>query len=287
MNSHVIRDYTADLHLATSSEATIIARLKIVMRLAAWLDPVPLIEATPATLAGFQRQFVGLADASINIYVRNIQWFYRWALSTDLITVDPSTRMRKPRIRPGKPHPTSLDDLRAIFACTSGQLRIAYVLAAFAGLRRGEICRLRRSDLELSQRCPVAHVEGKGNKQRTVPLVEPVVSELYSYGLPRSGWIITWRGQRYPYDYLSNHSAQHLRGIGIATTLHSMRHTYATTTYRTTRDVLMLKVLLGHESVRTTEVYAEPDMSTAYERLAGVADTAASLLGPQRLRLVR
>ncbi|MBO0866439.1 MAG: site-specific integrase, partial [Mycobacterium sp.] len=157
----------------------------------------------------------------------------------------------------------------------------------FAGLRCGEICRLRREDVYLDAACPTADVVGKGGKLRTVPLVAPVVTELRATGLARTGWLITRGGEQYPSAQLSIDSHHHLRSLGIATTLHSMRHAFATTTYQSTRDLLLLKDLLGHESVATTQIYAQPDMDAVHDRLAGVADTASSLLGPRRLRAVR
>jgi integrase len=287
VNGQLLHDFVSDMRVVNRREATIRARVKILTRLGRFTHPAGLLEVDQDMLIAFERAaFVGLKPATVDIYSRNIQSFYRWALHRRLITVDPSVDMPRPQLRKGKPKPISLDDLRTIFACTRGELRIAYVLASFAGLRRGEICRLSRSDLDLSSACPTADIDGKGGKPRTVPLLAPVVHELLEFGLPRSGWLITWNGRQYPDEYLSTHSLRHLRSIGVVGTLHSMRHTFATTTYRTTHDLLMLKELLGHESVATTEIYAAPDMGTAHARLQPVADTASSLLSARHLHAV-
>ena len=70
--------------------------------------------------------------------------------------------------RRGVPHPTSQTDLRTLLACSTGPLYLAYVLAAFAGLRCGEICGPRVEDL----------IHRKGGYERIVPLLPPVVAEL-------------------------------------------------------------------------------------------------------------
>jgi integrase len=280
------RAYERDMRLRELSPRTIGDRLAVIDRLARWLDPVPLLDAGRVRLLDYERGFGHLAPASRDLYVRHIQSFYGWALEGGLIDVDPSTVLIRPRMQRGRPHPTSVDELRVIFACTPrGALRTAYTLAAFAGLRREEICRLRREDLHLSGAVSTADVHGKGGRPRTVPLLEPVVDEL-AVGLPRSGWLLTRHGDAYVPGQLSVESYHHLRRIGVPTTLHSMRHAFATTTYRSTRDAVLVQRLLGHANLTTTQIYVEPDLDDVHSRLRVVADGAASLLGQRRLRAV-
>jgi integrase len=180
----------------------------------------------------------------------------------------------------GRPHPTRLDDLRRIFACARGVLRVAFVLAAFAGLRRGEICRLQVTDLELSGSLSTALVHGKGAKERTVPLLRPVVEELQAYGLPRAGWLVRGaRGGAMNPDRLSEAASRFFRDIGVATTLHSLRHAFATHAVRTTHDLLMVRDLLGHCSVASTEIYAASDVEHLHLKLAGLSTLADDLRG--------
>ncbi len=287
MNDSTLRDFAADMRLASLSPVTIEDRLALIHRLADYLLPVALIAATAEQLAQFQRQFAPLAPASVDIYVRHIQAFYRWARIRNLITVDPATELIRPKVRRGRPHPTSLSDLRTVFACTSGPLRIAYILATFAGLRRGEICRLQRADIDMTAPLVTARLDGKGGKERTVPLVAPIVAELLNYGMPPRGWIVTLHGAPYELERMSIDSGRHLRSIGVQSTLHSMRHAFATTAYRTSHDLLLVAELLGHESVATTQIYAAPDMADAHARLFGVSALATDVLaGGTPLRAV-
>jgi integrase len=279
VRNDVLAAFETDLRLAGLSPVTIKDRLDIVRRLAAFLAPVALLAANDWQLIDFQREFAHLAPASVDIYVRHVQAFYRWAVSRGLLPADPSTVLIRPKLRRGRPHPTALLDLQRIFACTQGPLRMAYALAAFAGARRGEICRLQRTDLDLTSECATARLDGKGGKERTVPLIAPLVRELLDFGVPRTGYIVTTKnGRPYPPRQLSTDSHWHLQSIGVHTTLHSLRHAFATTAYQTSHDLLLVKELLGHESVATTEIYAEPDMSAAHVKLKGVADQAGRLL---------
>lgn len=289
-NSTVLDLYVRELRAAKYSEETISDRRRVLRSLAVWLDDGPLLAVTTDDLLQFQAGFGHLAPASVDIYTRHVRALYRWARKRRLIDDDPSEDLPLPRLPRGRPHPAHAEQLRTIFACTpTGPLRLAYVEAAFVGLRRCEICGLCRNDLELDAEVATALIRGKGGRERVVPLLAPVVEELLEYGLPRTGQILrTASGAPYRPDRLSLHSLRHLREIGVETTLHSLRHTFATQAYRTTRDPLFVRDLLGHASVKTMEIYADPMITDAHGRLASVAELADGLLaGGRRPVLLR
>jgi integrase len=271
-----------EMHCRTRklSQDTVAKRLEVIRRLAAFLGGTDLFHASADDLAAFQSTYAHLAPASVDIYSRHTVAFYRWAVAYGHVETDPCSRMVDVKVRKGLPHPTGADDLRVIFACTRRPLRTCYCLAAFAGLRCGEICRLRWEDLTLTGATPRAFVRGKGGRERIVPLLPPVVDELQQVGLaPRGPVVVTAAGRPYnPPNRLSAASTKHLTELGVATTLHSLRHYFGTATYRATRDVLLTKDLLGHESLQTTQIYVQSSMDGAHERLASLSGDAVNLL---------
>lgn len=273
-----------ELHMMTAkfSPVTITDRLELIRRLARAL-PAGLLAATPADLERFQQSFATLSRNSVNIYTRHIQAFYRWAVAVGLIESDPCGRLVAIRQRKGLPHPITEKDLRTLLACATGSLRTTYVLAAFAGLRAGEICRLRGEDLTLDADQPTALIDGKGGKERIVPLLPPVVEELRRLGFPRSGHVITCAargGPERPYtpERLSQASTVFMRSVGVKSTLHSLRHYFATEVVKLTRDILLVRDLLGHASLATTQIYMHSTLEGATERMASFASTASTLL---------
>lgn len=278
-----MREFILHMQIAKRSPVTVKARVECVERLRRHLAPdVELLAASTDDLIGFQATYAHLAPASVDIYTRHIQAFYRWATVRGYIDVDPSVALALPVIRKGRPHPTAPEDLKIIFACTLGGLRKAYALATFAGLRCGEIARLENSAIDYHTN--TALIVGKGGKERIVPLLPAVIAEIR--GDTRRGRVVTLRnGGPYTPNRLSVDSHKHLREIGVETTLHSMRHTFATNAARLTRDPLLVRDLLGHGSVQTTEIYMDSDMTDAHRRLAGVGEDAAKMLN-RRLRAV-
>lgn len=283
-NESALHQFATDMQIAKYSPVTIGARMELLRRLAGHLDK-PLLDVTGDDLRSFQAEFAHLAPASVNIYSRHIKAFYDWATKRRLISCNPCEEMTIPRVPKGRPHPTTVDELRTVFACTRGVLRLVYTLAAFVGLRRGEICHMQRHDLELASATPTALVHGKGGKERVVPLLAPVVAEIYEYGLPRAGWVVKRDGRPYSPGQLSIDSHNHLRGLRLSTTLHSMRGTFATAAAQATRDPLFVRDLLGHSSVATTEIYMASTMADAHARLAVLAEVAESFLSPGRVPL--
>jgi integrase len=283
--SEIIDVFELHMRTAKMSPETIKKRLEILRRLEAVLEyddysPKPLIEATPDDLAAFQGTFADLAPASMDIYTRHVMAFYAWAVKFGHIETDPCSRLVSVRVRKGLPHPTSASDVRLIFACTRRPLRTAYVLAAYGGLRCGEVCRLRWEELNLAGAVPSAFVHGKGGKERVVPLLPAVVDELQQIGPAPKGYVLlTASGRPYQPSRLSVASSKHLRELHVASTLHSLRHYYATAAYQATRDILLVRDLIGHESVGTTQIYTRSSLDGAHARLDALAHDASGMLG--------
>ncbi len=263
---------------ARLSPATIRSRMEILTRLSTFLGR-PLLTATIDDLVAWQRTYRHLARATDDIYTRHVRAFYAWAVEFEHLDKDPSRRMVAVKVHKGLPHPTKATDLQVIFACVTGHLRTAYTLAAFAGLRCGEICRLRWDDITEDGQVPTAFIQGKGGKERIVPMLRPVMDELWSQPHSGRGHLITdTAGRPYRPNHLSADSSRYLTSLGLPTTLHSMRHAFATSAVRLTRDPLFVRDLLGHSSVATTEIYMQTSLDGAHDRLSGLATDAMSLL---------
>src|SRR5258708_38210760 len=83
------------LQLRRLSPDTIYQRRRNLTRLAAAL-PVPLLQATPEHLVGWQAA-LRIGDTAVGAYVSHVRSFYAWAAEEALITVDPSRRLAVPQ----------------------------------------------------------------------------------------------------------------------------------------------------------------------------------------------
>jgi site-specific recombinase XerD len=134
------------------------------------------------------------------------------------------------------------------------------MLVYSAGLRVGEVVRLHWEDLD-EQRHMIHIRGGKGKKDRYTILSDIIVQALQRYWKehqPRE-WLFEGQEAGKPY---SIRSAEHVfqtaarrAGISKDVSIHSLRHAFATHMLEHGTDLRYIQDLLGHESIKTTEIY--------------------------------
>lgn len=139
--------------------------------------------------------------------------------------------------------------------------RVITMTAYGSGLRIGEACSLKPKDID-SKRMLIHIRDGKRQRDRFVMLPERVLIWLREYwrmARPKSEWLFP--GQD-PNQHISREAvAEAMRkaakeaGITKHVTPHILRHSFATHLLETGTDIRTIQVLLGHNSIRTTERY--------------------------------
>ncbi len=138
--------------------------------------------------------------------------------------------------------------------------RVMLMLVYSAGLRVGEVVKLRPEDIDSERK--MIHVQsGKGRKDRYTLLSDVVLDVLEDYWKaykPRK-WL--FEGQ-IPSESYSIRGAERVfenaakkAGIEKDVSIHSLRHSFATHLLEQGTDIRFIQELLGHSSVRTTEIY--------------------------------
>lgn len=145
--------------------------------------------------------------------------------------------------------------------------RMLLMLLYSAGLRVGEVVRLRPGDLDLERR--LVHVRrGKGRKDRYTILAQRAVAALRVYrdAYPTDRWLFP--GDR-PGRHLTTRSVQRVvknaaaaAGIEKNVTAHTLRHSFATHLLEGGTNLRVIQELLGHQSTRTTQIYTHVARST-------------------------
>lgn len=187
-------------------------------------------------------------------YRNTVSSFFAWMRQTGRRNDDPS--MELPKVKRPRAHPRPCPDkvILAALGRASESERIMLRLGAECGLRRGEIGRVSSGDVvdDLVGRSLV--VNGKGDKQRIVPLPDDLAGII----MDARGYLFPGRfGGHVEESYIGDHISR-LLPDGYAA--HTLRHRFATTAYAATHDLFVVAELLGHESVETTEHYvAMPD----------------------------
>lgn len=215
---------------------------------------------------------VGSANRATQL--SHVKSYVSWAIRHDIITVDPTARLDRPRIPRSLPRPISEDRLRVAIEGAEGRMLFAITAAAFCGLRCCELVRVEWCHFIDSPDGTLLHViEGKGGHERIVPAHDQVMEALKALPGIRRGRVIRRRDGRpgavRPVR-MSHEINDFLHGLGFDDTAHSLRHRYGTTVYSVSKDLMLTRGLMGHGHLNTTAGYVAWDTSRAQEVVKGL-----------------
>jgi integrase/recombinase XerC len=262
-----------------TEETTIYDRRRALYRMTRTLR-CPLTAADEAALLAWRRG-LDVSPGSIAAYVAHARQFFSWAQAAGLREDNPAAALPVPRLGRRLPRPVSEDDLMTALDSAPRRIRLWLVLAAWCGLRAKEVALLKVGCIQLTTAPPVLVVAAdatKGRNERTVPLCSFVVGEIAAACLPGSGYAFR-RGDGQPGpntpNLVSHLANRHLHRMGIAATLHQLRHRCITALYRQTHDLRLCQEIAGHARPDTTAGYAAWDQ-------AGAAAAMEKLPAPRR-----
>lgn len=248
------------------SRATITNRTYALRRLerAVGCDP---LHATKEELRTW-RDSLTLSPGAMLTELSCVANYYRWALDEELISVDPSRKLTRPRTPHYLPRPIPERDLLDATSCAPERIRPWLALMGWCGLRACEVASLRRADIQEHADPPMLTICGKGARVRVVPLGPAVIEELRRAGLPSRGYVFPrMDGQPGPNSpaTVSRLVNRHLHRCGLAATGHQARHRYGTQMYRASRDLRMVGGVMGHADTRTTSGYVAYSNKKAWD----------------------
>ena len=177
-----------------------------------------------------------------------------------------------PSIKHEKKLPTVLSKKevwRLLKSCQLLKHKILIGLLYGCGLRCGEVRAVRLQDMDF-ERLQLKVVQGKGKKDRYVPLSEHLIRGLKTYIEAEKPKTYLFNGQpagRAGGDFDSRYSARGVQwvvkqackaaGITKDVCVHTVRHTFARHLLDDGLDIITLKNLLGHEDIETTMLYLQ------------------------------
>ncbi len=150
--------------------------------------------------------------------------------------------------------------LRLISAAATPRDRVFLEVAYGCGLRLSELTHLRIGDID-SARMVIVVRQGKGAKDRIVPLSRRLLEELRDYGrrYRPATWLFPGDTADRPItsSNMQRRFAKLVKRVGLTKhcSIHTLRHSYATHLLEAGVDILTVKTLLGHRSLETTLRY--------------------------------
>lgn len=234
------------------------------------LDFIKTIKISDAyAFLSYCRNERGNDNAAISRKVSTLRVFFKYlCVKMKQIPENPMEELESPKLKKSLPKYLTLDESVQLLESIDGRdkERDYAIITLFlnCGLRLSELCSLNYTDIKSDGTLTVT---GKGNKERTIYLNEMCIDAVKDYMKVRpvdgvkdkNALFLSGRKNR-----ISPKTVQHLvekyiekSGLGDrGFSTHKLRHTAATLMYQKGGvDVLLIKDILGHENLATTEIY--------------------------------
>jgi integrase/recombinase XerD len=273
-----------DMQIKGLGEKSQKAHIRAIKDFAGFLGRSP-DTATSDDLRAYQLHMseVGITPPTYNARIIALRFFF------DTTCQRPEMRRYMQfRTQPRKlPVVLSVEEVSELLKVAPGpglKYRAALSISYGAGLRSSEVCNLKVTDIDSNRM--LIHVEqGKGRKDRKVMLSPGLLDLLRDYWREArpEGWLFPGKPRINPLSPRQLHrafsSAKHLAGIRKpGSTLHTLRHSFATHLLEAGTDVRVIQILLGHAKLSTTARYTHVatklirDTASPYEMLARLQD---------------
>jgi integrase/recombinase XerD len=241
--------------------------------------PLAGLEAlTLPRLRAFIRSLVdlGFAPSSISRYLSTLKSYSAFLADEGILDADPIRGLQGPRQQRYKPQSLSRQDIEALYDSleaavsrgeTGARRNLCLVDLLYGlGLRISEATGLKLDQVKLQE--GVVLVQGKGSKQRLVPLGRKVADSIRAY-LERD-----WEAKGRTETLLLNRFGKPLSRMGawkivqricadadirIAVSPLTFRHSFATHLIEAGADLRSVQEMLGHADISTTQIYTHLD----------------------------
>lgn len=240
-----------------NTQRTYLQGFKDFLRFYGSYNPVELTEIEIRNYLVYLIEKKRISRSAQNQAINAIKFFYEKVLGQERKVYDLERPMREKRL----PEVLSQEEIIRIFeALDNIKHRIMLMLIYSAGLRRSELLNLRIGDVDMNRNIVFIR-GGKGRKDRQSVLgqsLNPLLTEYLEKYHPKFWLFEGPQDCRYSESSLRQvlHRAARKAGIKKNVRVHMLRHSFATHLLESGTSTRYIQVLLGHESPKTTELYA-------------------------------
>ncbi|MDD2559258.1 MAG: site-specific tyrosine recombinase XerD [Bacteroidales bacterium] len=284
--SDCIRKYQAFLKLEKSlSENTLVAYMSDLQKLIDFSSGKSLTELKHEDLEQFlcQLRDLGISARSQARILSGIKSFYVFLLIEDIIPANPTELIETPRLGKKLPEVLSVDEIDKLLAGIDlsrkeGQRNKAMLETLYScGLRVSELTGLKLSHCYFKEEYLL--IEGKGSKQRLVPISQKAMREISLWLIDRN--LLPKQKNQEDFVFLNRRGYKLSRSMvfkiikeqallaGINKNIgpHTLRHSFATHLLEGGANLRVIQQMLGHENIQTTEIYTHLDSAYLRQQL--------------------
>lgn len=216
----------------------------------------------------------GLNSRSVNRKISSLKSYFRFLLKEGIIEQNPLHNVTM--VKTSKKLPAYIDESEINELLdneidyndfTEVRDRLIIELFYLTGIRRSELIGLKPESIDTAR--SLLKVDGKGNKQRMIPLSDKLQEHIQEYNKVKekkfgntSHLIVTDKGKKAYPEFIYRRVKKVLSGLSsIKKNPHILRHSFATHMLNNGADLNIIKELLGHANLSATQVYTHNTIS--------------------------
>ena len=224
------------------------------------------------------------------VYYRNLKAAFNKAKDWGYVKENYFTKVKLPKRQKTAPAFLNCNELIAISCKVDNPVIKEIVITAFfTGMRLSEILNLTWRNVNMTTRIITVgdeHFATKSRNQRYIPISDEVF-EIFARKIEKKNGVFKLNedyvfcktdGMRFCSDYVSKSFKKACNNAGIDKSIHfhSLRHSFASNLAQKGISLYIIKELLGHSSITTTEIYSHLNMDSLKDAIK-TFDTSASL----------
>lgn len=198
-----------------------------------------------------------ITNTSLNLVISALKFYYNEILKRKIFF-----NIKRPKREKYLPVVLSREEITRIIEVTTNiKHKLILALAYGAGLRVSEVIGLKVEDFDFAE-LTVHLKQAKGGKDRITVMPEKLKSELQNFVIGKKGNNLVFESNRgggltvRTIQKIFVHSLEKA-GLKKDATFHSLRHSFATHLLENGVDVRYVQELLGHQSIKTTQIYTK------------------------------
>lgn len=215
-----------------------------------------------AYLAG--RKAAGASNNTIIANISAIRSLYNWMMIQYKIAENPAKYLVSPKKDKVIPHTINAEDIiKAVKQEPRKDIKLAIIMMASMGLRVSETREIKIEDINFNT--AQAIIMGKGRKERCIYFPSYILEMIKAIGKKQGAIFEKWDDRGFRYAIYTA-----FKRIGVDASPHQLRHTFATNAVNEGMRLDVLREILGHTSIATTQIYLHTSnavMQSEYNRI--------------------
>ena len=195
------------------------------------------------------RKAAGASNNTIIANISAIRGLYNWMMTQYQLAENPAKYLVSPKKDKVIPHALNPEDIiKAVKQEPAKDIKLAIMIMAAMGLRVSETRELKIEDINFAT--AQAIVMGKGRKERCIYFPTYILEMIKGTGKTHGAIFDRWEDRDFRYAIYSA-----FKRIGVNASPHQLRHSFATRAINEGMRLDVLREILGHTSIATTQIY--------------------------------